>query len=183
MIDQARQEFALVHPRAAKLFDALDDEKLGRLLTFLDSGYSLVDEMNEHRWRDLGARTVRAIDSAVKEHIGDLSDKGRAKLLHTFDSLLRSDQDFFERYQAGDPQLVTDFVTEYKQDVLDPYHTSRASAAASTVSRARTLPRGGASSTVIPAGQGGEPALDANDPDAIHRRSFQRMRARMASAA
>jgi hypothetical protein len=182
MVEAARAEFALVHPRLARLAE-LDDEKLDRLLKFVDTGITSFESSEENQWKRHGAAVMRSLQSEVKTQVGELTERGMGKLIATFNSLLRTDDDFFERYANGDPQLVVDFVNEYKTDVLDPYHTSRASASTTTVARTRTLPRAGASSTVVPAGAAGEPALDPKDPDAIHKRAFQRMEQRRKAVA
>ena len=183
-VDRARQEFALFHPGLSRLADVLgDDNRMNRLIAYLEAENDPIEDIQSSHWRDRGTWAMREIAAEAKEQIGDLTDRGQRLLLNTFNALLRSDDEFFQRYAAGDPQLIVDFVNDYKAGILDPYHTSRASAAASTVSRARTLPRGGASSSVVPAGAAAEGALDANDPDAIHKRAFQHMQQRRQGAA
>jgi hypothetical protein len=176
-VQQALQELDLVIPGIGKL---VENGRLDRLLSFLDEGLPQVQEQGQHYWRTRGAETIRTLQTEVKTQIGEISQRGMQRLMASFHAELSANEEFFERWQAGDPNLVSEFISEYKQDVLDPYHTSRASGTASSVARARTLPRGGNTSSVVP-GQSGEPALDPKDEDAVHKRAFQRMRARVAA--
>lgn len=175
MLQRARDEFGIVMPHLSKL----TAEQVDKLVNFLENGgITQSEETTNRMWARHGSDTVRQIHATVKAEIGELSQKGMDKILRAFHSNLQTDQDFYERYQAGDSTLVAEFVNEYKADLLDPYHTSRAGAAASTITRARTLPRAGASSSVVPAGRGAADAeLDPADEDAVHKRAFQRMRA------
>lgn len=183
-VERARQEFAIFHPGLSRLADVLaDEDRMNRLVAYLEAENDPIEDIRSSHWQERGTWAVREIAAVAKEEIGELSERGRALLLSTFNALLRTDDEFFQRYAAGDPQLIVDFVNDYKAGLLDPYHTSRASAAASTVSRARTLPRSGASSSVVPAGAPAEGALNQNDPDAIHKRAFQRMQQRRQGAA
>jgi hypothetical protein len=173
-VSQALQELDVIVPGIGKL---VENGRLDKLIQFLDSGMESVTQQQQQYYRSQGAQTIRALESEVQEQIGQLTQRGMGKLVTAFYAQLQNDEEFFERWQQGDPRLITEFVNEYKSDVLDPYHTSRASSAAGTVARARTLPRGGNTSAIVP-GQSQEPPLDPNDPDAVHKRAFARMQAR-----
>jgi hypothetical protein len=173
-IEAARQEFGVVFPEYAKL----SSEKIDQLLGLLDTMPQL-QQHTDHYWKQLGSTTLRSLDSAVKDQIGELSKEGKQAVYGTLFNLLQTDEGLFERYQMGDPSLISDFVNYYKTHVLDPYHTRRASSATATIQAARKLPRGGNTSSIAPAA-GSQAALDPDDEDAIHKRAFTRMKQRIA---
>lgn len=179
MLEQARQELFLVHPGLAKL----TPEKIEQLLTFLDNDAPTLVQSRDQVWTSVGRNAATALKTEIAKEIPNISERGMQRLYGAFYNMLQTDQDAFERYTAGDPSLITEFVNDYKQDVLDPYHTGRASAATGSVAAAQRLPRGGSSSSVVPAARTTGEQLDPNDEDAIHKRAFKRLRERVAQGA
>lgn len=182
MVESARQEFALIYGEKASRL--LSDEKL--LDTFFEFVEKDLPEFRDSRtsqWKTLGTSHGRALNAEIKAQIGDMSDVGKAKIFASFKHELETNEEFFDRYQLSDPDLSREFVASYKQEVLDPYHTRQTStataAASSTVVRGRALPKGGSSSTVVPAGQS---AQEPKDEDARHRGAFQRFKQRRDAA-
>jgi len=151
-----------------------------KLNTFLESGMQSVEQQQQHYYRQLGTQTIRSLETEVTSSIGQVSKRGMGRIVAAFHSELSSNEEFFERWEQGDPTLITEFVNDYRTDVIEPHSAVRTSSAASTVARARTLPRGGNSSAIVP-GQPQEAALDPNDEDAVHKRAFARVKARMAA--
>ena len=178
-IARARKEFALVYPELA----GMDAETLTAIREFVENDLPQFRDQHQHYWNQIGTSTGRALQSEIKSQIGDLSPKGTAALYGAFKTLLESNDEFYERYRAGDPQLITDFIAEYKTEVLDVYHTrqtSAATAAASgTVARATRLPRGGTTSTVIPAAQQEE---KPKTEEALHKRAWNRIQEKRRAA-
>ena len=171
-VDRAREELLLVYPELQTMQE--------QQAAFQEQQRQL-QEFQAHHWRNLGAQTVRTLESTMKEQIGDLSPKGKQALVATFFHRLQTDEQFFNRYENGDPQLVSDFIGEYKSELLDPYHTRRSTSATATITAARSLPRGGNTSAIAPAARSAE-ALDPADEDAVHKRAFRRFQARKAAA-
>lgn len=181
-IARARKEFALVFPELAEFGSA--KELLQTLREFAEKDLPAFRDQHQHYWSQIGAVTGRQLQAEIKSQVGELSQRGLAALYSDFKTLLETNDEFYTRYAAGDPQLITDFIADYKKEVLDPYHTRQASSAAAAattaVTRAARLPRGGNTSTVIPAGQTAAEPKTAEDR---HRQSFRRMRERATAAA
>lgn len=182
MIQAAREEFALIHPELAEFASA--KELLQTLREFAEKDLPAFRDQHSHYWKQIGAVTGRALQAEIKSQIGELSPRGLSALYSDFKTLLETNDEFYDRYQAGDPQLTADFIAEYKKEILDPYHTRQASTAlaASTgaVVKAQRLPRGGNSSTVIPAAQAEE---KPKTEEALHKRAWDRIQERRKASA
>jgi hypothetical protein len=183
MIQQAQAEFEIIHPRLAKLA-ALPDEVLEEFLGFVEKrGWSSIEEVTNRDWNRSAAATTRALNSEIKEQLGAVSEKTNARIFGAFRAELQSNDEFFQRYEAGDPDLVREFIADYKAD-FEGFSTRQAAstttAASGTVARARTLPRGGTTSTVVP----GQTETKPKTEDELHSRAWKRVQdARRASGA
>lgn len=185
-IEVARQELDLIHPGLGKIVSLLSKEgMLEQFEAFMSNELPAFRDQNDTYWKQLGTNTQRSLKTEAEAQIGKLTDRATRKMFGMFKSLLESDDEFYGRYESGDPDLVRDFITEYKEDYLDPYHTKQTSGAAGNIARNRNLPRGGTGNGagVAPAGnQAGEEQLDPKDEDSIHKRAFRRFQTRRQAA-
>lgn len=182
MIQAAREEFALIHPELAEFGSA--KELLATLKEFVEKDLPAFRDQHSHYWKQIGAVTGRSLQAEIKTQIGELSPRALRALYSDFKASLESDDEFYERYQAGDPQLTADFIADYKKELLDTYHTRQVAAttaaASGSVTKAQRLPRGGNSSTVIPAAQAeGKPKTE----EELHSRAWKRIQERRAATA
>lgn len=124
---------------------------------------------NQHYWTLLGQQTLRTLVEQAQESLGgELTPFARRTLSTSFMSWLESDDELALRYSQQDPALVTDFLKEYRNGILDPYRRRSTTATAPGNPQRRVMPRQGAAGVV--AGQApNRPKLgDANYEDAIH---------------
>ncbi len=183
-INAAAQELELVHPGLGKLVKTLGAEGMIEKLTqLLNDDLPAFRQTSELTLRQQGFQMKRGLDTAIKATFGDkATDKGKQRIYAAFAHALDTDDEILARYEAGDPELATDFIKDYAESL--PFQTQQAAhqQQTTTVVRGRQLPRGGSASTVLPGHGQQEPALDPNDEDARHKRAFSRMQQRRQAA-
>lgn len=152
--DAIRARFAQVFPGLAKLSDA----QIEKLLATAERGDSL-DEATQHHWKAHGRQMLTSVVSELSTAIGgDLTERQQNKVKQAFAQAAEADPEFLARYEAGDPQLVKDFVKEFMEDWFEP---ARRQVTAGALGQRRPVPNGGHRS--VTAGQQGK-KIDFSKP-------------------
>lgn len=178
-IARAREEFALVFPELAEL----SGEEIKEMRAFLKGDLPAFRDQHKHYWGGIAQTVGRALQSEIKDTLGELSPKTLTRIYSAFRAELETNDEFFDRYQNGDPALITEFIADFKADFMG-FHTRQAAstttAASGAITRGRALPRSGTSSTVLPAGQS---EAKPKDEEELHKRAFARIQERRRATA
>lgn len=166
-----RQQFQKLYPGLAKLESMAD--KFERLADF---DPSTVTAQTEHYWSSLGNQTLSQLDAKVKDVVGgDLTPRAQMFMHQAFITFVQSDRELQSRYAAQDPALLTEFLQEYQNGILDPYRRKVTTAQAPRNEAVRRMPRGGAGTSAIP---GGTPnRIPVADTDEFHKSAWENFRA------
>jgi hypothetical protein len=171
--DQIRNQLYEIAPELKELAEL--KEKIKALSGFDPKEFQALKDSQQQSWQVYGNSTLRTLIDKAKEAYGgaDLSPKALRRISSAFASELQEDQEFRERYEAGDLSIIDEFIADYRGSVLDPYRRQSAAAAAPNMAAARRLPRGGGSTPVV----GARPALlKPTDPN-FHQDAWKRFSA------
>jgi hypothetical protein len=144
-VAEVKKAFRELMPELGMVLD--NPDKFKKLLDWLDKGGP--DSMGSFEgasWRRHAQGMVTSALSEFAKATGTTVEKlpqgalGRmAAQLQSFIAMDRTGQRN-ERYEAGDPSLVTEFVKDLVGFYVDPYRQQRTTAVAETVQRGRRLP-------------------------------------------
>jgi len=172
--DQELQaEFYAKFPKLAKLQDKAD--KLDALLERLgDFDPTSVATAQDHYFEQMGVQTLSRLDSLAESEIGGTLSPFAQQMLHNnFGVWVAGDPAKIQRYERQDPKLLSDFITEYRTGILDPFRRKVTTAQQPQHERARRLPQQGGSGAQLPTGRPG--VLKPSDTDDYHSAAFRAM--------
>lgn len=169
--DQIRNQIYEVAPelgRLAKLVDKL--EKLGEIEP---DEIQAIRESQTQAWLAHGNQVLDAVEAELRSAYGggEISPKALKQFQGFFVASVANDPELKARYEAGDPRLIKEFIADYKQGLLDPYHRSTTATTAPARAAAARLPRGGGSSAITP---GPARTVKPSDGEAYHKAAFDR---------
>lgn len=182
-IEEARRAFDQVYPGASQLFDKLPI--LAKLLGALEaqridpeqlfSQLPSVMESAGHTWQQHARTALTSIYGQIAKDFGvdRLTPRQQSAVGREFMAWLSEDQTGarVDRYSQSDPELLGEFLTEYRSGFIDPL---RRTADAGTMSRAGAVgrlpaaPRPGAAPAPAPAAK--------LTPDQVHDNAWQTFR-------
>lgn len=170
-----RTQLLAVMPELKDLLDARDDISGLKGLNLKET-ISALQQFAANRWQQQGTQTLSTLGAKIKAAYGgaDIAPKQLARISRAFIGELEDNPELLARYEAGDPSVVDEFVTDYTQGVLDPYRRSTAAAAARQAAGAdaRRLPRGGGGSPTV---GNRPPAIKPGDGDKFHKAAWDAM--------
>ena len=170
---ELQREFFATFPKLAKLQEKAD--KLDALLERLD-GFdpTSVATAQDHYFEQMGVQTLTRLDSLAESEIGGTLSPFAQQMLHNNFGVWVADHPAkIQRYERQDPKLLSDFITEYRTGILDPFRRKVTTASQPQHERARRLPQQGGSGAQLPTGR--PSALKPGDTDDYHSAAFRSM--------
>jgi membrane-associated HD superfamily phosphohydrolase len=115
----------------------------------------------EQQWKRHNQNVVNELKTLVSKEIGGtLTERQTNKLVAAYVAAAEADEQFLQRHQNGDPELLKEFAAEWVEDFFEP---ARRKVTQQEVQRQRVVPSGKDRGIVTH----GEKKIDVNDSKAV----------------
>jgi hypothetical protein len=162
-VSQKDADLQVVRDRMIEMFPALanlSEEQLAKLEELGKTSQQFAAAEERH-WTTHSKNMLAGAHKSIAEEVGELSERQKQRINALYYQEAERDPKFLARHNAGDPELVKEFVKNYLADFVEPV---KRKATAAEAGRFRPVPGGRERST--PLGPGEKP-IDLKDDKAV----------------
>jgi hypothetical protein len=156
-------DLQVVRDRMIEMFPALANLSEEQLAKIDELGKTGADfrAAEERHWTQHSRGMLAGAHKAISAEVGELTERQKQRINSLYYQEAERDPKFLQRHNAGDPELVKEFVKNYLDDFVEPV---KRKATAAESGRFRPVPGGRERST--PMGPGQKP-IDYKDDKAV----------------